>query len=104
MGRPGHCNFKPSSHKVKKIITAAVDLEKAFAQGKNLHTSYTLILTNSIHAVDAAPNTFIHMNATMMGQYIEFVADRLLNMLGYRKIYYAKNPVSMTFHVTSNNI
>ena len=32
------------------------------------------------------------MNATMMGEYIEFVADRLLCALGVSKIYNTRNP------------
>ena len=32
------------------------------------------------------------MNATLMNQYIEFVADRLLVSLGNEKIYQADNP------------
>jgi ribonucleotide reductase beta subunit family protein with ferritin-like domain len=32
------------------------------------------------------------MNATLMSQYIEFVADRLSLQLGYDKIYNSQNP------------
>ena len=32
------------------------------------------------------------MNKTLMSQYIEFVADRLLSALGHTKIFGAKNP------------
>ena len=32
------------------------------------------------------------MNARLMGQYVEFVADRLLVALGYAKLYGAVNP------------
>ncbi len=32
------------------------------------------------------------MNAGLMNQYIEFVADRLVLQLGYEKIYNTKNP------------
>jgi ribonucleoside-diphosphate reductase beta chain len=32
------------------------------------------------------------MNATLMTQYIEFVADRLIVQLGYDKVYNATNP------------
>ena len=34
------------------------------------------------------------MNAGLMAQYIEFVADRLMVMLGYQAHYKAVNPVS----------
>ena len=32
------------------------------------------------------------MNSDLMGEYIEFVADRLAVQLGYDKIYNSKNP------------
>jgi len=32
------------------------------------------------------------MNSTLMSEYIEFVADRLLDALGYEKIWKTKNP------------
>lgn len=41
---------------------------------------------------DALPVRLIGMNADLMCQYIEFVADRLLMELGYSKIYNATNP------------
>ncbi|HNF31469.1 MAG TPA: ribonucleotide-diphosphate reductase subunit beta, partial [Bacteroidia bacterium] len=41
---------------------------------------------------DALPVSLIGMNARLMCQYIEFVADRLLVSLGYSKIYNATNP------------
>jgi ribonucleoside-diphosphate reductase beta chain len=41
---------------------------------------------------DALPVDLIGMNAKLMAQYIEFVADRLLIALGLQKIYHASNP------------
>ena len=32
------------------------------------------------------------MNSKLMSQYIEFVADRLVMQLGYKKIYNSRNP------------
>ena len=32
------------------------------------------------------------MNQVLMSQYIEFVTDRLVQQLGYEKIYNSKNP------------
>lgn len=42
--------------------------------------------------VDAIPCRLVGMNADLMGQYIEFVADRLLGALGYDPLYRAANP------------
>jgi ribonucleotide reductase beta subunit family protein with ferritin-like domain len=41
---------------------------------------------------DAIPCRMIGMNSTLMIQYIEFVADRLVVQLGYEKIFNSANP------------
>lgn len=41
---------------------------------------------------DTLPVKLIGMNSEQMCEYIQFVADRLLSMLGYKKIYETKNP------------
>ncbi|RMG79128.1 MAG: ribonucleoside-diphosphate reductase [Bacteroidetes bacterium] len=58
---------------VEKIITDAVEIEKEFV-------------------TDALPVDLIGMNAKLMCQYIEFVADRLLLELGNPKVYNVTNP------------
>ncbi len=80
-----HCDFacllysmlenKLDPAEVKAIITEAVEYEKEFV-------------------TDALPVSLIGMNAEMMGQYIEFVADRLLMSLGCEKAYGTANPFS----------
>ncbi|UYZ58229.1 ribonucleoside-diphosphate reductase small subunit [Hymenobacter latericus] len=79
-----HCDFacllyekylvnKLPETRVHEIIRDAVSIEQEFV-------------------TDALPVNLIGMNAQLMSQYIEFVADRLLVALGYRKIYNATNP------------
>jgi len=78
-----HCEFacllysmlsgKLSKQEVNHIITDAVDIEKEFV-------------------TEALPVNLIGMNAKLMSQYIEFVADRWLVELGYDKVYNATNP------------
>ena len=78
-----HCEFacllysmlqnKLSEKEVQAIITDAVTIEKEFI-------------------TEALPVDLIGMNAKLMQQYIEFVADRWLNELGCTKIYNATNP------------
>ena len=58
---------------VETIIKDAVAIEKEFV-------------------TDALPVNLIGMNAKLMQQYIEFVADRLLVELGNEKVYNATNP------------
>jgi ribonucleoside-diphosphate reductase beta chain len=68
-----HVNNKLSKDKVKEIILNAVEIEKEFI-------------------IDALPVRLIGMNSEAMGQYIEFVADRLLNELGCEKVFNTSNP------------
>ena len=64
---------KPDPEVIEAIITSAVSLEKDFI-------------------CDSLPCALIGMNANMMSQYIEFVADRLAVQLGLKKIYGTANP------------
>ena len=64
---------KPSKETILEIIKEAVELEIEF-------------ITESL------PCNLIGMNMTLMKQYIQYVADRLLLMLGLNKIYKVENP------------
>ena len=79
-----HCDFacllynkhivnKLSKDKLQSIITEAVEIEKQFV-------------------TDSIPVALIGMNADMMCEYIEFVADRLFVALGNPKVYNSENP------------
>lgn len=73
-----HCDFacllysklknKLSQETIHEIFTDAVTIEKEFI-------------------CDSLPVSLIGMNQTLMSQYIEFVANRLLISLGYDKLY-----------------
>ena len=58
---------------IHRIISEAVKIETEFV-------------------TEALPVSLIGMNATLMKQYIEFVADRLLISLGATKLYNVENP------------
>mgnify|MGYP006268493053 CR=1 FL=1 len=68
-----HIKHKLPQETVTKIITDAVEIEQEFVS-------------------DALPVNLIGMNAKLMCQYIEFVADRLLAELGCDKVYNSSNP------------
>jgi len=78
-----HCDFacllfehivnKPPEETIRKIIMDAVVIEHEFVS-------------------DALPVALIGMNANLMRQYICFCADRLIQKLGFSRIYNAKNP------------
>jgi len=42
--------------------------------------------------IDAIPIRLIGMNNDIMGEYIEYIADRLLVALNYKKLYNKQNP------------
>jgi ribonucleoside-diphosphate reductase beta chain len=69
----GMLNHKLSREAVAAIIGDAVAIEKEFIS-------------------DALPVKLIGMNADLMKQYIEFVADRWMNELGYPKLFNVSNP------------
>lgn len=58
---------------VHAIFREAVDIEKEFV-------------------TESLPVSLIGMNCTLMKEYIEYIADRWLILLGYSKIYNTKNP------------
>ena len=62
-----------SQDKIHSIFKEAVEIEKEF-------------ITDSI------PCALIGMNSGLMNQYIEYVADRLLILLGYSRVYNVGNP------------
>lgn len=64
---------KLNKKRVYEIIKEATEIEKEFI-------------------TEALPCRLIGMNAALMTQYIEFVADRLCLQLGYDKIYNSQNP------------
>lgn len=72
-----HLRKRPSKQTIQNIITEAVKIEQGF-------------LTDSL------PCPLLGINATLMEQYIEFVADRLLVALGNQKFYNSTNPFDCT--------
>ncbi|SLM36740.1 ribonucleoside-diphosphate reductase small chain [Lasallia pustulata] len=68
-----HLNNRPTKQAVQDVITEAVTIEQEFL-------------------TEALPCALLGMNAALMKQYIEFVADRLLLALGNQKYYNSSNP------------
>ena len=68
-----HIENKLDKSLIQGMITDAVEIEKEFVS-------------------DALPVGLIGMNSDLMCQYIEFVADRLLESLGNNKVYNVENP------------
>jgi ribonucleotide reductase beta subunit family protein with ferritin-like domain len=68
-----HLQQQLDKERIYEIIRDAVEIEKRFVS-------------------DALPVELIGMNSSLMCQYIEYVADRLIFCLGYPKIYNVTNP------------
>jgi ribonucleotide reductase beta subunit family protein with ferritin-like domain len=78
-----HCQFacllygmlqqKPSLEEIHQMVREAVDIELEFV-------------------LEALPVKLIGMNAESMTQYIKYVADTILAMLGCEKLYHVVNP------------
>lgn len=68
-----HLNNKISNEKIIEIISDSVRIEMGFVS-------------------ESLPVELIGMNSALMGQYIKFVADRLLFSLGVPKYYKVENP------------
>ena len=68
---------------IHNIISEAVKIEKEFI-------------------IDSIPCNMIGMNSDLMSQYIEFVADRLIQQLGYKKIYNTANPFDFMEMISLN--
>ena len=67
-------------------------LEKQPKRAKILEIFKDAVTIEQEFICEALPCKLIGMNATLMKQYIEFVADRLLVQLGYNKYYNSTNP------------
>jgi ribonucleoside-diphosphate reductase beta chain len=68
-----HINNKLTEERVKSIICEAVEIEKEFV-------------------TESLPVSLVGMNAKLMSQYIEYVADYWLMELGYTKVYGSECP------------
>ena len=68
-----HLNVKCDDATVRAIVSDAVAIEQEFV-------------------CEALPVSLVGMNATLMREYINYVADHLMSTLGYAKIYNTANP------------
>jgi ribonucleotide reductase beta subunit family protein with ferritin-like domain len=102
--------------KSRKLMPGLTFSNELISRDEALHTEFAVLLyskletklsTEEIHIIvgdavsievefitDALPCKLIGMNAVLMKQYIEYVADRLLVQLGYTKLYHSSNPFS----------
>lgn len=100
--------------KKKNLMTGLTNSNELIARDESMHTQFACLLykyienklsQEEVHTMfkeavqienkficESLPCSLIGMNHTLMSQYIEFVADRLLVDLGYSKIWNCENP------------
>lgn len=100
--------------KQRGILAGLTSSNEFISRDEGLHTDFACLLYNKLEnrltteeahelfkeavaiekefITEALPCSLIGMNSKLMGQYIEYVADRLLVILGYPKAYNATNP------------
>lgn len=72
--------FSATQEEVEDIIRSAVEIEKEFI-------------------IESIPVALVGMNADLMSQYIEYVADRLVIMLGHEPIFQSANPFNWMMNI-----
>ena len=101
--------------KERGLMPGLTTSNEFISRDESLHTEFAILLYKKlqhsrlpeerVHAVvqeaveievsfitDALPCNLLGMNAALMATYVQFVADRLLVQLGYRKLFEVKNP------------
>lgn len=106
--------YKNSQSGSKQFMNGLVQSNKFIARDEGLHVLFACEMYKLLHnkvktddvnsmvmeavgiskhfTIDSLPVRLIGMNSDMMCDYIEYVADILLSMLGYNKLYNKKNP------------
>jgi ribonucleoside-diphosphate reductase beta chain len=100
--------------KSRGLMPGLATANEFISRDENIHTEYTIELykmlekqldESVVHSIfkeavdiekefitESLPVSLIGMNCKLMSQYIEYVADRWLVMLGYNKLFNAQNP------------
>lgn len=100
--------------KERNVLKGLTIANEFIARDEGLHTDFACLLYNKLQnrlpeaeahvifkeavaiekefIIEALPCSLIGMNSKLMSEYIEFVSDRLLNQLGYAKLFHSKNP------------
>lgn len=100
--------------KQKNVMPGLISSNELIARDEGMHCDYSIMLyhmlenkleqykvhdmfkeavdTEKIFICDSLPCSLLGMNSYLMEQYIKFVADQLLEKLGYEKIWKVENP------------
>ena len=78
-----HCKFACEIYSLLKNKLLPSEMNEIMKEG---------VIISQRFMTDALPVSLIGMNSTAMCDYIEYIGDRLLFLLGYNKIFNKKNP------------
>jgi ribonucleoside-diphosphate reductase subunit M2 len=78
-----HCEFACEIYKLLKYKLPAQEINEIIIEAVKISQNFM---------TDALPVRLIGMNCEQMKDYIAYIGDRLLGMLGYKKIFKKKNP------------
>jgi ribonucleoside-diphosphate reductase beta chain len=88
-----HAEFAIELYKMLGNNVAKEVVHSVFEEAVNIEKEFI---------TDALPVSLIGMNCNLMSQYIEYVADRWLLLLGYEKLYNASNPFGFMEMISVN--
>ncbi|RVW55489.1 Ribonucleoside-diphosphate reductase small chain A [Vitis vinifera] len=89
---------------VEGIFFSGSLLQKQLPWQKVHHIVHEAVEIETQFVCEALPCALIGMNATLMSQYIKFVADRLLVALGYERKYNVENPFDWMEFISLQNM
>jgi ribonucleotide reductase beta subunit family protein with ferritin-like domain len=78
-----HCDFACMLYEMLNNRLDEQTVHNMFIEALNIEKEFI---------IESLPCRLLGMNANLMSEYLEFVADRLLIQLGYNKIYNSTNP------------
>lgn len=92
-----------SLHTEFAILLYVTEVQNKLSQDVIYDIVKEAVLVESEFIVDAIPCSLLGMNASLMKQYIEFVADRLLLQLGCEKYWNSQNPFDFMDRICLSN-
>ena len=89
-----HTDFACLVYSYLKNKLKEEDVHKIFSDVVNIETQFI---------TEALPCSLVGMNNKLMSQYIQFVCDRILQQLGYNKLYNVKQPFDFMDLISMRN-
>jgi ribonucleotide reductase beta subunit family protein with ferritin-like domain len=110
--------------KKRNLLPGLAFSNELISRDEGLHTDFACLLYNKLRnklthstvheivseavknekkfIIEALPCRLIGMNSTMMSEYIEFVADRMLTQINCPKLYFTQNPFDFMENISLN--